>query len=104
MHGAARTVPVDVKVEMGGDTVRATGGFSVKHSDFGMRRVRGGPGGGVKVGHRPTFDFEAVAGRAPPRRPGYVPPPPRGLFLPSGRGPPRAPPPRLLLPPPPPSW
>jgi len=65
MHGAARTVPVDVKVEMGGDTVRATGGFSVKHSDFGMRRFRGGPGGSVKVADRVTFDFEAVAVRAP---------------------------------------
>jgi len=30
-----------------------------------MRRFRGGPGGSVKVADRLTFDFEAVAVRAP---------------------------------------
>ncbi len=65
MHGAARTVPVDAKLEIGADTVRATGGFSVKQTDFGMRPFRGGPGGSVKVADRMTFDFEAVAVRAP---------------------------------------
>ncbi len=65
MHGVARVVPVDVKVEIGADTVRATGGFSVKQRDFGMRPFRGGPGGSVKVADRVTFDFEAVAVRAP---------------------------------------
>jgi len=65
MHGAARVVLVDVKVEIGADTVRARGGFSVKQRDFGMRPFRGGPGGSVKVADRVTFDFEAVAVRAP---------------------------------------
>src|SRR5690349_13132935 len=37
MHGAVRVVTVDVSVEIGADTVRATGGFSVKQTDFGMR-------------------------------------------------------------------
>src|SRR3989442_9295011 len=96
MHGAARTVPVDVKVEMGGDTVRATGGFSVKHSDFGMRRFRGGPGGSVKGAHRLTFDFEAGAGRAPQRPRGNLRAPPGDLSFPSARRPPPHPPPPLL--------
>ena len=64
MHGAARTVPVDVKVEVGADTVRAAGRFSVKQTGFGIRPFRGGPGGSVKVADRVTFDFEAVAVRA----------------------------------------
>jgi len=65
MHGVARTVPVDVKAEIGADTVRASGRFSVKQTDFGIRPFRGGPGGSVKVADRVTFDFEAVAVRAP---------------------------------------
>src|SRR3989454_9922341 len=65
MHGVARVVPVDVKVEIGADTVRATGGFSVKQRDFGMRPFRGGPGGGVKVADPATLGFQAVAVRAP---------------------------------------
>src|SRR2546428_4439387 len=70
MHGAGRVVLVDVKVEIGAATGWATGGFSVKQRDFGMRPFRGGPGGSVKVADRVTFDFEAVAVRAPlPRRP-----------------------------------
>ena len=65
MHGAVRVVTVDVNVAIGADTVRATGGFFVKQTDFGMRPFRGGPGGSVKVADRVTFDFEAVAVRAP---------------------------------------
>ena len=65
MHGAARDVPVELRVEIGADTVRATGGFSIRQTDFGMRPFRGGPGGSVKVADRVTFDFEAVAVRAP---------------------------------------
>jgi polyisoprenoid-binding protein YceI len=65
MHGAARVVLVDVSVEVGPDTVRAAGRFSVKQTDFGIRPFRGGPGGSVKVADRVTFDFEAVAVRAP---------------------------------------
>jgi len=64
MHGVARAVPVDVRVDIGADTVRAAGRFAVKQTDFGMRPFRGGPGGSVKVADRVTFDFEAVAVRA----------------------------------------
>src|SRR2546428_10587210 len=62
MHGAGRVVLVDVKVEIGAATGWATGGFSVKQRDFGMRPFRGGPGGSVKVADRVTFDFEAGGG------------------------------------------
>src|SRR3989454_5962857 len=69
MHGVARVVPVDVKGEIGADTVRATGGVFVKQRDFGMRPFRGGPGGGGKVGDRGAVAFQAGGGGAPPRPP-----------------------------------
>ncbi len=55
-----RDVAVDVRVEVGGDTLRAAGGFSVKQTDFGIKPYRGGPAGTVRVADRVTFDFEAV--------------------------------------------
>lgn len=58
--GVAREVSVDVRVAAGGDTLRATGTFSVKQSEFGIRPYRGGPGGTVRVADRVTFSFEAV--------------------------------------------
>src|SRR2546426_3724509 len=57
MHGVARVVPVDVKVEIGADTVRGTGGVSVKQRGFGMRPFPGGPGGSGQGGGRRTFAF-----------------------------------------------
>lgn len=63
--GAAREVTVDVRVEAGEDTLRATGTFSVDQSDFGIRPYHGGPGGLVRVADRVTFHFEALALRAP---------------------------------------
>src|SRR2546422_232163 len=55
-----RDVAVDVRVEVGGDTLRAAGGFSVKQTDFGIKPYRGGPAGTVRVADRVTFDFDAV--------------------------------------------
>ena len=55
-----RDLAVDVRVEVGGDTLRAAGGFSVKQTDFGIKPYRGGPAGTVRVADRVTLDFEAV--------------------------------------------
>jgi polyisoprenoid-binding protein YceI len=63
MHGQARTVPLDLRVTAGRDTIRATSTFSVKQTDFGITPFRGGPGGTVRVADRVTFQIEAVAVR-----------------------------------------
>lgn len=63
--GQTREVSVDVHVEGGADTLRATGTFAVDQSSFGIHPYRGGPGGLVRVADRVTFRFEAVALRSP---------------------------------------
>jgi polyisoprenoid-binding protein YceI len=65
MHGVTKDVPMDVAVETTGDTLRAKGTFAVKQTDYGIKPFRGGPGGTVKVADKVTFDFEAVAVKAP---------------------------------------
>jgi polyisoprenoid-binding protein YceI len=62
--GQTREVSVEVHVEGGADTLRATGTFSVDQSTFGIHPYRGGPGGLVRVANRVTFRFEAVALRS----------------------------------------
>jgi polyisoprenoid-binding protein YceI len=62
--GQTRDVTADVRVEVGSDTLRATGSFSAKQTDFGIRPYRGGPAGTVRVADRVTFEFEAVGVRA----------------------------------------
>ena len=64
--GRTRDVPVDVKVAIAADTLRATAVFGVKQSDFGITPYRGGPGGTVRVADRVTFDIDVVAIRARP--------------------------------------
>jgi polyisoprenoid-binding protein YceI len=61
--GQTRPVPVEATVQVGPDTLRARGTFSVKQTDFGIKRV----GGAVKVADRVTFDFDAVGVREPAR-------------------------------------
>ena len=61
--GRTREVPIDVHVELGLDTLRAKGSFSIKQTDFGIKPYSGGPAGTVKVADRVTFDFDAVAAR-----------------------------------------
>ncbi len=62
---ATQDVTADVQVEVGSDTLRTSGGFSVKQTDFGIRPYRGGPGGTVRVADRVTVSFEAIGIRAP---------------------------------------
>jgi len=59
--GRTRPVPVDARVQIGQDTIRASGTFSVKQTDFGIKPYSGGPAGTVKVGDRVTFTFDAIA-------------------------------------------
>jgi polyisoprenoid-binding protein YceI len=64
MHGVTRDVLLEVHIAMTSDTLRGTTTFSVKQSDFGIRRASGGPAGTVRVADRVTFDITAVAIRA----------------------------------------
>jgi polyisoprenoid-binding protein YceI len=61
--GQTRPVPVNAAVQISPDTIRASGTFSVKQTDFGIKPYQGGPGGTVKVGDRLTFNFDAIAVR-----------------------------------------
>ena len=56
-----REATVDIAVQVGPDTLRSTGTFAVKQTDFGIKPYRGGPAGTVRVADRVTFEFEAVA-------------------------------------------
>ena len=63
MHGQTRTVPLEVRVTIERDTIRAISTFSVKQTDFGITPFRGGPGGTVRVADRVTFQIAAIAVR-----------------------------------------
>ena len=56
---------MDVRLDAGTDTLRATGAFAVKQSEFGIRPYRGGPGGLVRVADRVTSSFAAIGLRVP---------------------------------------
>ena len=60
MVGKSQEVTVDVKTTVGADTLRASGGFEVLQTAFGIRPYRGGPGGVVRVADRITFHFEVI--------------------------------------------
>jgi polyisoprenoid-binding protein YceI len=64
--GQTREVPVDVVVQLGRDTLRAAGEFSVKQTDFGIKPYSGGPAGTVKVADRVKFDIDVIAVREGP--------------------------------------
>ncbi len=59
--GQTREVPIEINTAPRPDTLRATGTFSVKQSDFGIKPFSGGPAGTVKVADRVTFDIDVVA-------------------------------------------
>jgi polyisoprenoid-binding protein YceI len=63
MEGTTRPVPVAADVAIGPDTIRATGSFAVKQTDFGIKPFSGGPAGTVKVADRVTFCFDLIAVR-----------------------------------------
>jgi polyisoprenoid-binding protein YceI len=74
MEGTTRKVPVAANVTIGSDTVKATGTFTVKQTDFGIKPFSGGPAGTVKVADKVTFCFDLVAVRAGAGSPGGRPP------------------------------
>lgn len=63
MEGTTRKVPVTADVTIGSDSIRATGTFTAKQTDFGIKPFSGGPAGSVKVADRVTFCFDLVARR-----------------------------------------
>jgi polyisoprenoid-binding protein YceI len=63
--GQTQHVSVGLSVDIGSDTLRASGTFSVKQTDFGITPYRGGPGGTVRVADRVRFTIEAVGIRLP---------------------------------------
>lgn len=66
IKGKTRDVPLNVDLDIGADTLRATSTFSIKQTDFGIRPYRGGPAGTVRVADRVKFSIHAVAVVAPP--------------------------------------
>jgi polyisoprenoid-binding protein YceI len=65
MEGTTRKVPVIAEVRIGSDTIRATGTFTAKQTDFGIKPFKGGPAGTVKVADQVTFCFDLVAIQRP---------------------------------------
>ncbi len=63
LEGVTRLVPVTADVTVGTDSVRATGSFTVKQTDFGIQPYSGGPAGTVKVADRVTFCFDLLGVR-----------------------------------------
>jgi polyisoprenoid-binding protein YceI len=63
--GRTRPVQVNADVQVSADTLRASGTFSVKQTDFGITPYHGGPGGTVKVANEVTFVFDVIAVRNP---------------------------------------
>jgi polyisoprenoid-binding protein YceI len=63
LRGQTRPIRVAVHAVIGPDTLRASGSFTVKQTDFGIRPYRGGPGGTVRVADQIELQFEIVAVR-----------------------------------------
>ena len=61
--GETRSVTVDLTVRRSADSLRATGRFSVKQTDFGIKPYSGGPAGTVKVADRVDFTIDVIATR-----------------------------------------
>lgn len=64
IRGTTRAVVVDARARVTADTLTATGAVTVKQTDFGIRPVRAGPAGVVRVADRIHLDFRVVAVRA----------------------------------------
>ena len=63
MVGQTREIAVDLKVEIHGDTLNASGAFSVKQTEFGIRPYHGGPLNSIRVADRVDFTIEAIGVR-----------------------------------------
>jgi polyisoprenoid-binding protein YceI len=65
IRNQTRDVPLDARIDIRDDTLRATTTFAIKQTDFGITPYRGGPAGTVRVADRVTFDIRVVAVRKP---------------------------------------
>jgi polyisoprenoid-binding protein YceI len=63
LAGVTRELPIDVTAHVGVDTLDAASTFAIKQSDFGIKPIKAGPGGAVKVADKVTFNIKAVAVR-----------------------------------------
>jgi polyisoprenoid-binding protein YceI len=63
MEGVTRKVPATADVAIGADSIRASGSFTARQTDFGIKPYSGGPAGTVKVADRVTFCFDLLAVR-----------------------------------------
>ena len=64
MAGQTRGVSAELAVLVGPDTLRATGRFSVKQTDFGIKPFRGGPANTVRVADRVQLSVDVVCVKA----------------------------------------
>ena len=60
LHGVKRTQPVSVRISMNRDTLRATGDFSIRQTDYEIRPVSA-VGGTVKLKDELKFSFDISA-------------------------------------------
>jgi polyisoprenoid-binding protein YceI len=64
IEGQTRDVTVVIGLQIAGDTLRASGRFSVKQTEFGIKPYRGGPAGTVRVADRVEFNLAILAVRS----------------------------------------
>ena len=60
LHGVTQEITVPVKVALDGRSLTATGRTTLRHDQFGMKRVSAG-GGLVKVANDIQIEFRIVA-------------------------------------------
>ena len=60
LHGVAQREPIQAQITVSGDTLRASGEFSLSQSDYGIRLVSVA-GGTLKLKDELKFSFEIVA-------------------------------------------
>ncbi|HTW58759.1 MAG TPA: YceI family protein [Terriglobales bacterium] len=62
LHGVTRSLPVSAKVLLNGDSLRASGEFSLRQSDYGITLVSAA-GGTIRVKDELKFTFDIAARR-----------------------------------------
>ena len=62
MHGVARSLTIPARVSVSGDTLRASGKFSILQSDYTINPVSV-VGGAIRVKDELKFSFDIIAKR-----------------------------------------
>lgn len=60
LHGVTRTLPISARVTLNGNSLRASGEFSVRQSDFGIQLISAA-GGAIRVKDDVKCSFDFVA-------------------------------------------